>query len=97
MESANSGVTKDAVVRQVVLTEGELLPWKGWWWKVHLNNDTRTVELVQQKETVASSKVVARAMRWRKTHPTAIVGLQPGSVSGLQVLPVALRSTEQAK
>ncbi len=96
MQSINQDVTKDAVVRQVMLTEGELLLWKGWWWRVHLNNDTHAVELQQGKPTTTTEKVIARATRWKRTHPNAQTsdGLRPGSVSGLRAQPAGLQSTE---
>jgi len=82
------------VVRQVVLTEGELLPWKGFWWKVHLNNDTHAVELLQGKPTASTEKLVRRASRWRKQHPKSKDGLRVGSASGLQVSLAGLLSIE---
>ncbi len=90
-------VADTKVVRQVALTEGELLPWKGFWWKAHLNETTRTVELHRQRPTATTEKLTARAMRWRKQHPNAMSGLRPGSASGLQVQQQALPSTESQK
>lgn len=65
-------------VEQVYFTEGELLPWKGRWWKVRLlilQDGKQVIGLEMLKATAASVKKTSRAARWQKQHPRAIVGI----------------------
>lgn len=74
---ANLGVTKDApasIVAElptVYLTDGELLPLKGYWFKVRLReiNGEKLVTLEKDKPTAAVVKRVARESRWLNQHP----------------------------
>lgn len=74
---ANPVVTKDAPhstlaeLPTVYLTDGELLPLKGYWFKVRLReiNGEKLVTLEKDKSTAAITKRVARESRWLNQHP----------------------------
>ena len=75
-ESLNLGATKDAAAAAtpiptttVYFTDGELLPWKGRWFRVHLNQQTKKIELEMLKSTAASVKRAEREQRWLQQHP----------------------------
>lgn len=52
-------------------TEGEMLPWKGRWFKVRLLeiDGQKIIGLDMQKPTGKSRKLEARKLRWAKQHP----------------------------
>ena len=74
-------VTKDAVSTPAYFTEGEMLPWKGRWFRVSLltlPDGQRVIGLVQVKATEASTKRAKREQRWQHQHPHAVAP-RPGS------------------
>lgn len=75
------------VRREAFVTDGELLPWKGFWWKIHLNSETHAIELVRGKSTAKTEKAVARTQRWMEQHPRATTsrGLPSQRLAGLSV------------
>ena len=58
----------------VYFTEGELLPWKGRWFSIHLNQESKVIELHLKKLTASQEKRDARRVRWLKQHPDAVSG-----------------------
>ena len=71
-ELANPAATKDAqptFAKTAYFTEGELIPWKGSWWKVHLNQETGSIELSMLKPTGGSLKRSASEKKWLRGHP----------------------------
>ena len=55
-------------------TEGELIPWKGRWFSIHLNQESKVIELHLKKLTASQEKRDARRVRWLKQHPDAVSG-----------------------
>lgn len=53
-------------------TEGELLPWKNRWWRVHLDAKTQRIWLEMLKPTAASQKRLQRAEQWKQQHQQAV-------------------------
>lgn len=58
-------------VGEVYFTDGELLPWKGRWFRAHLNEETKRIELELMKPTASALKRESRVQRWAKQHPHA--------------------------
>jgi hypothetical protein len=78
-------VTKDVAVptptTPAYFTEGEMLPWKGRWFRVSLltlPDGQRVIGLVQVKATASSTKRAERELRWKRQHPHATAP-RPGS------------------
>jgi hypothetical protein len=55
----------------VYFTEGELLPWKGRWFRIHLVGvgEQKHIELEMLKPTSNSMKRSIREARWLEQHP----------------------------
>jgi hypothetical protein len=77
--TASQDATKDAGASEatetqagstrVYFTEGEMFPWKGRWFRIHLNASTKKIELEMVKPTAHSQKRFAREERWLRQHP----------------------------
>ena len=88
LDAASPDATKDASVTiaekptataiksstPVYFTNGELLPWKGKWWRVRLLeiDGERIIGLVMSKDTGSALKRVERKRRWQRQHPKAV-------------------------
>ena len=81
LETAPADATKDASVTiaekstaTAYFTNGEMLPWKGKWWRVRLLeiNGERIIGLVMQKDTGSALKRAERKQRWQQQHPKAV-------------------------
>lgn len=72
MQSTVPAVSVSAPIQY--FTEGEMLPWKGKWWKVRLLeiNGERIIGLVMQKDTDSALKRAERRQRWTREHPHAV-------------------------
>jgi hypothetical protein len=68
---ASEATETQAGSMRAYFTEGEMLPWKGRWFRIHLNATTKKIELEMVKPTAASQKRFARAERWKLQHPRA--------------------------
>ena len=73
-------VTKDAVSTPAYFTEGEMLPWKGRWFRVKLLevNGEKIIGLVMVKATASATKRAAQEQHWQRQHPSAVAA-RPGS------------------
>ena len=83
--NASPGVTKDAASTAspstpAYFTEGELLPWKGRWFRVKLMevDGQKFIGLVSVKDTASATKRAVRTQRWQHQHPRATAA-RPGS------------------
>jgi hypothetical protein len=65
-----AGITE---TKPVYFTDGELLPWKGLWFRVNLReiNGEKLIVLNKLKPTAAAQKRDDRSARWLKTHPNS--------------------------
>jgi hypothetical protein len=68
-ENTKSDTQQDAPASRVYFTEGELLPWKGRWFRVSLNSEKNVIELSLIGLTEASKKKAQREARWMRSHP----------------------------
>jgi hypothetical protein len=62
-------------------TDGEMLPWKGRWFRVkllQLPDGQKVIGLDQVKATASSTKRAERELRWKRQHPHAVAP-RPGS------------------
>lgn len=77
-----------ATAKPAYFTEGELLPWKGTWWRVWLReiNGEKLLTLVKVKPTASSEKRSAAAERWNEQHSK-----QPGVKRELRHLSKLIR------
>jgi hypothetical protein len=64
-------IAKREISRERFFTEGELLPWKGRWFRAHLSNETNRIELELVKHTDREKMLEARSARWLAQHPRA--------------------------
>lgn len=71
---AEPAATVAARGESAFFTEGEMLPWKNRWFRVHLitQDGQKYIQLEMLKPTAASSKRLARAERWNEQHPRAV-------------------------
>jgi hypothetical protein len=75
------GVAAPTPTTPAYFTEGELLPWKGRWFRVRLltlQDGQKVIGLDQVKATAASEKRAARELQWHRQHPRAVAS-RPGS------------------
>jgi hypothetical protein len=83
-DSASPDVTKDAAMTTLTtpayFTDGEMLPWKGRWFRVKLLEvaGQKIIGLVSVKDTASATKRAVRTQRWYKQHPRAVAP-RPGS------------------
>lgn len=59
-------------LKEIYVTDGELIPWKGRWWRVHLHESNRMVEIRMVKPTAKQEKLAKRSLRWQKQHPASL-------------------------
>ena len=83
VELLSPDVTKDAVTTPAYFTDGEMLPWKGRWFRVKLLeiDGQKMIGLSMMRATSKATKRAKREQRWQRwqrNHPSATAP-RPGS------------------
>ena len=71
VESVSNHQEPSAPLTQVFFSEGELLPWKGRWFRVKLLelHGERLIGLELVKATSKAEKIAAKTQCWKQQHP----------------------------